>query len=142
MLHKREYETYERKGVEKPRCYYIPFGDNQEFSFLHGILDKTKSNMYTSLDGEWLFKAHDDISDVQVDEELSDKIPVPGCVQMYGYDQIQYINTRYPVPVDPPYIRVKNPTFHYRRKFEITDLTQKYYLNFEGVDRFFHVFIK
>ena len=32
MLHKREYETYERKGVENPRCYYIPFGDNQEFS--------------------------------------------------------------------------------------------------------------
>lgn len=141
MLHKREYETYERKGVEKPRCYYIPFGDNQEFSFLHGIPDMAKSNRYISLDGEWLFKTHDDISDVQVDEELSDKIPVPGCVQMYGYDQIQYINTRYPFPVDPPYIRVKNPTFHYRRKFEITDFTQKYYLNFEGVDSFFYVFI-
>lgn len=141
MLHKREYETYERKGVEKPRGYYIPFGDDQEFAFSYGILDKVKSNRYISLDGEWLFKAHDDISSVQVDEKLDNKIPVPGCVQMYGYDQIQYINTRYPFPVDPPYIRVKNPTFHYRRKFEITDLTKKYYLNFEGVDSFFYVFI-
>ena len=141
MLHKREYETYERKGVEKPRGYYIPFGDNQEFAFSYGILDKVKSNRYISLDGEWLFKVHDDISSVQVDEELDNKIPVPDCVQMHGYDRIQYINTRYPFPVDPPYIRVKNPTFHYRRKFEITDLTKKYYLNFEGVDSFFYVFI-
>ena len=60
---------------------------------------------------------------------------------MHGYDKIQYINTRYPLPVDPPYVRVKNPTFHYRRTFAVKDLSQKYYLNFEGVDSFFYVYV-
>ena len=141
MQHNREYETYERVGVEPPRSYYIPFGEKQEFTFAHGILDRTKSDRFVSLDGEWEFKAHEDMAGVEVGEELPDKIPVPSCVQMHDYDIIQYINTRYPFPVDPPYIRVKNPTFHYRRAFEIKDISQKYYLNFEGVDSFFYVFV-
>lgn len=141
MQHNYEYETYERLGVEPPRSYYIPFGENQEFVFVHGILDRTKSNRLISLDGEWEFKAHEDIAEVELSEKLTDKIPVPSCVQMHGYDKIQYINSRYPFPVDPPYIRVKNPAFHYRRAFDIKDATQKYYLNFEGVDCFFYVYI-
>ena len=141
MQHNREYETYERVGVEPPRSYYIPFGETQKFAFTHGILDRTKSDRFVSLDGEWGFKAHEDIAGVEMNEELTEKISVPSCVQMHGYDSIQYINTRYPFPVDPPYIRVKNPTFHYRRKFEIKDTAQKYYLHFEGVDSFFYVFV-
>lgn len=141
MKHDFEYETYERKGAESPRSYYIPFGETQEFAFAHGILDRGKSDRFISLDGVWDFKAHEDIADAEINEELSEKIPVPSCVQMHGYDEIQYINTRYPFPVDPPYIRVKNPTFHYRRTFDINDITQKYYLNFEGVDSFFYVYV-
>ncbi|WP_251546379.1 glycoside hydrolase family 2 TIM barrel-domain containing protein [Pumilibacter intestinalis] len=141
MQHNYKYETYERTGVEPPRSYYVPFGETQEFAFTHGILDRTKSDRFISLDGEWEFKAHEDIADVEVGEELPDKIPVPSCVQMHGYDQIQYINVRYPFPVDPPYIRVTNPAFHYRRTFEIKDISQKYYLNFEGVDSFFYVYV-
>ena len=94
-----------------------------------------------SLDGEWQFKAHEDIASVELNEEMSDEITVTSCVQMHGYDRIQYINVRYPFPVDPPYIRVKNPTFHYRRTFDIKDISQKYYLNFEGVDSFFYVYV-
>ena len=141
MQHNKEYETFERIGLEPPRGYYIPFCETQEFAFAHGILDRTKSERYISLDGEWAFKAHGDIADVAVEEDLPDKIPVPSCVQMHGYDRVQYINTRYPFPVDPPFIRVKNPAFHYRRTFEIKDTRQKYYLNFEGVDSFFYVYV-
>lgn len=36
MEHKREYETYERVGVESPRSYYIPFSQSQDFAFKHG----------------------------------------------------------------------------------------------------------
>ena len=139
MKYNLEYETYERVGIEPPRSYYIPFGEKQEFAFAHGILDRTKSDRFILLDGMWEFKAHEDIASVEINEKLIDTIPVPSCVQMHGYDRIQYINTRYPFPVDPPYIRVKNPAFHYRRMFEIKDTTQKYYLNFEGVDSFFYV---
>ncbi len=141
MQDKRVYETYERAGVQPPRSYYIPFGEEQAFSFAHGILDRTASNRFASLDGMWQFKAHEDIADAEVGEELPDAIPVPSCVQMHGYDRIQYINTRYPFPVDPPYIRVKNPAFHYRRTFAVKDTTQKYYLDFEGVDSFFYVYV-
>lgn len=49
MQHNYEYETYERLGVEPPRSYYIPFGENQEFVFVHGILDRTKSNRLAKL---------------------------------------------------------------------------------------------
>lgn len=141
MLHNKEYETYNRVGIEPPRSYYIPFGETQEFTFAHGILDRTKSERFISLDGAWSFRAHEDIADAEIGEELPDTIPVPSCVQMHGYDQIQYINTYYPFPVDPPYIRVKNPAFHYRRMFAVKDATQKYYLNFEGVDSFFYVYV-
>ncbi len=141
MEHKREYETYERVGVESPRSYYIPFSQSQDFAFKHGILDRSASERFVSLDGEWQIKAHEDISGVELGEKLADKICVPSCVQMHGYDKIQYINTRYPLPVDPPYVRVKNPTFHYRRTFTLEDLSQKYYLNFEGVDSFFYVYV-
>ena len=134
-------ETWDRVGIEPPRSYYIPFSEAQEFAFAHGISDRTKSDHFVSLDGVWQFKAHEDIADAEINEELTEKIPVPSCVQMHGYDQIQYINTRYPFPVDPPYIRVKNPAFHYRRTFEIKDAAQKYYLNFEGVDSFFYVYV-
>lgn len=139
MRHNYEYETYERVGVEPPRSYYIPFSETKEFVFAHGILDRTKSDRFISLDGEWQFAAHEDIAGVDVSEELPDTIPVPSCVQMHGYDKIQYINTRYPFPVDPLYIRMKNPAFHYRRTFVVKYVTQKYYLNFEGVDSFFYV---
>lgn len=141
MKSNHEHETYERAGVEPPRSYYIPFGEKQEFAFAHGILDRTKSDRFILLDGMWEFKAHEDIASVEINEKLIDTIPVPSCVQMHGYDNLQYINTRYPFPVDPPYIRVKNPAFHYRRMFEIKDTTQKYYLNFEGVDSFFYVYV-
>lgn len=141
MINNREYETYARVGVEPPRSYYVPFAQEQEIDFLYGIIDRRKSSRFISLDGEWQFKAHGDIADAEVNEQLTDRIMVPSCVQMCEYDQIQYINARYPIPVDPPYVRVKNPTFHYRRTFKAQDLSQKYYLNFEGVDSFFYVYI-
>ena len=141
MKHNHEYETYERVGTEKPRSYYIPFDEEQDFVFSHGIPNRKASERFISLNGEWDFRVHEDITDAEINEELTDKIPVPSCVQMLGYDKIQYINTRYPFPVDPPFIRVKNSAFHYRRTFGIKDASQKYYLNFEGVDSFFYVYI-
>ena len=35
-----------------------------------------------------------------------DTIPVPSCWQILGYDQNQYTNVRYPIPFDPPYVRM------------------------------------
>ncbi len=141
MKNQREYEKLERIGVESPRSYYIPFPENKKFVFKRKILDRCASERFLSLDGEWQIKEHKSLESVRLNEKLSEKIPVPSCVQLFGYDQIQYINTRYPFPFRPPFVPNENPTYHYRKAFEITDTAWKYYLNFEGVDSGFYVFV-
>lgn len=141
MEHKREYEKLERIGVEKPRSYYIPFPKDKKFSYKNKIIDRKASERFISLDGEWRIKEHKNIQDVSLRETLTKKIPVPSCVQLFGYDQIQYINARYPFPFRPPFVPNENPTYHYRTSFEIVDTAWKYYLNFEGVDSGFYVYV-
>ena len=141
MEHNKEYEALARIGVEAPRSYYIPFGENQKFTFKNRTLNRENSERFISLDGEWDIKEHESIESVLLSEKIKDKIAVPGCVQMHGYDRIQYINMRYPFPCDPPYVPAENPAYHYRKSFEISDTDWFYYLNFEGVDSFFYVFV-
>ncbi len=141
MKHNQEWTQFKRLGTEAPRAYYIPFAESQSFSFDNRILNRNDSERFISLNGTWTIKEHATIYSVDLDEKLSKKIPVPSCVQMHGYDQIQYINCRYPFPCNPPFVPTENPTYHYRRKFYINDLAWKYYLNFEGVDSFFYVYV-
>ena len=137
----KEFEQFARKGVEKPRSYYIPFSAEDTIEFKNKIIDRKSSSRFISLDGIWEIKEHKNIDSVCIDEKLTEKIPVPSCVQLHGYDHIQYINCRYPFPVRPPYVPKENPAYHYRREFNIEDLTEKYYLNFEGVDSCFYVYV-
>ncbi len=142
LIKSTEYkQSFNRIGVEKPRAYYIPFSDNQTFSYRYGILNRKTSDRFISLDGEWNIAEYAYPETVDIDPIPTKKIPVPSCVQMHGYDQIQYINDRYPFPFDPPFVPKKNPTYHYQRKFTIEDLTERYYLNFEGVDSCFYVYV-
>lgn len=138
---KDEFLRCARVGTASPRAYYVPFSAEQEFEEKNGIIDREKSDRFSLLNGEWEFKAHSRLEAVQIDEALHDRIEVPSCVQMKGYDQIQYLNCRYPFPFDPPYVPTENPVFHYRRSFSVGSLTEKYYLVFEGVDSAFYLFI-
>lgn len=141
MITNREYESLKRVGLEENRSYYIPYGQEQKFAFKNRILDRKQSNRFISLDGKWYIKEHKNVESVEIDEKLTKTIPVPSCVQMHGYDQIQYINTRYPFAYRPPFVPKENPTYHYRKTFVINDLGWKYYLNFEGVDSCFYVYV-
>ena len=141
MKNQREYEKLQRIGIEKPRSYYIPFSENKKFAYKNKILDRNASDRFISLDGEWRIKEHKNLESVCLEEKLTKKIPVPSCVQLFGYDQIQYINTRYPFPFRPPFVPNENPTYHYRTQFEIAESGWKYYLNFEGVDSGFYVYV-
>ncbi|MBQ3571367.1 MAG: hypothetical protein IJA15_00910 [Clostridia bacterium] len=134
-------EEFNRIGVEKSRSYYIPFSVNDKFVFKHKILDRSASSRFISLNGIWKIKEHKCFNSVDIGEKLSNTIPVPSCVQLHGYDHIQYINCRYPFPVRPPYVPNENPTYHYRKSFKISDLSERYYLNFEGVDSCFYVYV-
>ena len=141
MKHQREYEELKRVGLEKPRSYYIPFSEEKKFAYKNKIINRKASDRFISLDGEWHIKEHKSIESVCLHERLTKKIPVPSCVQMFGYDRIQYINARYPFPFRPPFVPSENPTYHYRTDFQITDKDWKYYLNFEGVDSGFYVYV-
>ncbi len=138
----REFESFARVGVTPQRSYYIPFASNDKFKYKNGIIDRTKSSRFKSLNGMWYIKGHDNLDSVKLDEILEQTIPVPSCVQMHGFDQIQYLNTRFPFPVILPHIPYNNPCWHYRREFEVKKCDgEKYYLNFEGVDSAFYLYI-
>lgn len=138
----REYESFNRIGVEPCRSYYIPFDETDKVKYKYGIVDRNSSSRFISLDGVWNIKQYSCIEDVDIKNTPTETIPVPSCVQMHGYDQIQYLNHRYPFPVTFPYITKDNPCWHYQRKFNLDKKQgEKFYLNFEGVDSAFYIYI-
>ena len=126
-------------NVLEPRAYYIPFVPNDKFSN-----DREDSSLFTSLNGEWEIKEYPTFLDVPENfyqAETDNKIPVPSCVQMHGYDVLMYTNINYPFAYDPPYVSAKNPCYHYRTKFNVKADGNKKYLNFEGVDSCFYLYV-
>lgn len=133
-------------GCEAPRAYYIPYG-------LPGAAvqgEREKSNRFQLLSGEWAFSYYnsfDAVPDSVIKADASigswDKIPVPSNWQLHGYDAPQYLNTRYPFPIDPPYVPVENPAGVYARNFNVSDEWDglKKYIVFEGVDSCFYLYI-
>ncbi len=123
---------------EKSRAYFMPCSD----------LEHAKNDIYDrkqSLNGEWDFlyaKCVDDIPEdfINGNTEGFGKIPVPSCWQTQGYDCHQYTNARYPFPYNPPYAPYENPCGAYATRFE-SDNDLRKYLNFEGVDSCFYVWL-
>lgn len=135
-------KSLQRVGTMPERSYYIPFAEDDVPHEVFGIIDRSSSSRFFTLNGEWQIREHKSPSDVLVDEELSSAIDVPSCVQMRGYDCIQYINTRYPIPFMPPLVPKQNPTWHYRKSFTLKKRDgMRYYLNFEGVDSAFYLYV-
>lgn len=127
-------------GCEENRAYYIPF--SADYDAIH--LTREKSNRFISLNGEWKFRLYTNIYERENLFENwieFDTIPVPSCWQNYGYDTHQYTNIKYPFPFDPPYVPHDNPCGVYVRTFNCDMSEEKYYLNFEGVDSCFYVWI-
>lgn len=123
-------------GTEKDRSYYLP-------------LDREGRESSLLLSGIWDFCYYKCPYDVEGDF-ISGACPpgfeptrVPGCWQTQGYDRNQYTNVNYPFPYDPPYVPEDNPCGAYRTTFQLTpeQLTRKCYLNFEGVDSCFYVWV-
>ena len=128
------------------RSYYVPA------SACMGALvhDREKSDRIEFLNGNWKFRFYESIYDLQEKfyEESYDtngfgEIPVPGIWQNFGYDEHQYTNVRYPIPLDPPYVPQDNPCGAYVHEFEYEkdEHAPKAYLNFEGVDSCFYVWL-
>lgn len=129
----REWERTENIGLLPQHAYFIPCerGDKPGA--------KKNSSRVRMLGGKWEFRAHRSLSSCELDEALPDRIDVPSCVQMKGYDEMQYTNVRYPFPFDPPRIDKEIPVFHYRRTLSVERRGAR--LIFEGVDAAFYVFL-
>ena len=127
------------ENIEKQRSYYIPY-DSLEKA-LEG--KKEKSAYYMLLNGEWDFKFYK--RDIDVCDDISDwdKIPVPSCWQMHGYEDPNYANVNYPHPVDPPYVPDENPCGIYRRTFNISEEwgERETYIVFEGAGSCMYLYI-
>lgn len=142
-LFSKEYQQSKRINTLPFRSFYVPFSKGDEVKYKCDIIDKYSSSKLIPLNGIWKIKEHQCIEDItDIDELINDDIKVPGCVQLFGYDYIQYVNVRYPFKYDPPHIQKENPTYHYRKIVNINkEDNTRYHLVFEGVDSAFYLFV-
>ena len=137
----RKYENLERlhENTLKPRSSYIPYDTEEKAK--NG--DKTKSDYYTLLNGEWDFKYYE--RDIDCPEKITewDKVKVPSCWQMTGYEKPYYTNANYPYPLDPPYVPDDNPVGVYRKVIKVDKAKSalENYIVFDGVAPCFELFV-
>ena len=127
-------------GTAPCRNEYTPFAPGENPFAL-----KEASSRRVLLNGIWDFQGYaslDELPENWLTLPLSGAMPVPGNWEMNGFGKPVYVNIRYPIPYDPPYVPVENPAGVYRRTFQ-ADLTggMRWMLNFEGVDSCFYVYI-
>lgn len=68
-------------------------------------------------------------------------IATPSCWETLGFGSHQYTNIKYPFPYCPPYILKKNPCGVYVASYTVVEKTGKYYIDFDGVDSCFYLFV-
>ena len=148
MIVPRYYEDLRvlHENTMPARAYYIPASKRMDNLVEH----REESDRMQLLNGTWKFQYFNSIYDIQdsffeknYDTENFDEIQVPSVWQMAGYDTHQYTNIRYPFPFDPPYVPQDIPCGAYVHNFEYSrdEKASKAFLNFEGVDSCFYVWI-
>lgn len=146
------------------RSYFIPYSSRAAADAVDIKNKRYSSDKVLCLNGEWDFKFYPVPGELpthfDTDRINFDRIPVPGCWQMLGYDRPFYINTRYQFPFKPPVIptvdkvgrvfswigqdqkvslRWKTPENEYnfvgvyRKKLTIKDISKSYIISFLGV---------
>ena len=148
MIVPRYYENLSvlHENTMPARAYFIPASRRMDNLVEH----REESDRMQLLNGTWKFQYFNSIYDVQepffekdYDTENFDEIQVPSVWQMAGYDTHQYTNIRYPFPFDPPYVPQDIPCGTYAHTFVYhkDENAPKAFLNFEGVDSCFYVWI-
>ena len=148
MIVPRYYENLSvlHENTMPARAYYIPASRRMDNLVEH----REESDRMQLLNGTWKFQYFNSIYDIKdsffeknYDTENFDEIQVPSVWQMAGYDTHQYTNIRYPFPFDPPYVPQDIPCGAYVHTFEYSrdEKASKAFLNFEGVDSCFYVWI-
>lgn len=128
---------------------YVPYGTIASAP----ANERSASPFFKLLNGTWRFRwaprpadSPDAWAAKEHDDTAWDQVAVPGNWQLQGaYDPPIYTNVRYPFPIDDQNsVPVDdNPTGLYRTHFTIPQAWDGYevYLNFDGVDSTFHLWI-
>lgn len=148
MIVPRHYEDLSmlHENTMPARAYYIPASKRMD----NLVEYREASDRMQFLNGTWKFKYYESIYDVKeafyelgFDVSDYDDMKVPSVWQLAGYDVPQYTNIRYPFPYDPPFVPQDIPcgTYVYDFMYEKDAVASKAFLNFEGVDSSFYVWL-
>lgn len=148
MKHEQDYQ--DQKIIHRNRLlthsYFMTYKNEVEAL----TYERKMAKGFQLLNGNWKFlyaTSPEEFTEefYKVDYDISnwDELTVPSHWELNGYGNPHYTNVQYPFPVEPPYIPSENPTGHYRRDFYLTpsQIVDKTYLRFEGVDSSFHIWI-
>ena len=148
MIIPKHYENHHllHENTMPNRSYYIPASCRTDNLVEHREL----SDRMQLLNGDWKFRYYDSIYDLKdafyeedYDTDSLDTIPVPSVWQNHGYDKHRYHTAYQPFPYMPPYVARDNPCGTYIHEFDYQqdENVPCAYLNFEGVDSCFYVWI-
>ena len=128
------------------RAYYIPASVRRDDLVEH----RANSDRFQLLSGNWNFRYYPSVRELTerffeegFDASGFDTIPVPSVWQNHGYDLHQYTNVNYPFAADFPYVPIDDPCGAYIHCFDYVKdaAAPRAYLNFEGVDSCFYVWL-
>jgi len=135
-----------QRNTLPPRATSISYENRQS-----AISDERETSpFYQLLNGNWKFCYSE--SPIEAPDRFYEEsfvaadwpnLPVPSNWQLHGYGIPLYSSSKYPFPVDPPFIPERNPTGSYLHTFAVSEGWQgrKVFLAFDGVDAAFHVWI-
>lgn len=125
----RYYEKFDFVSENRlpQRCYYIPEGKAE----------------YRLLNGDWRFAYFADGDAVPENGKIDhfDTVTVPSTWQNTGYENPNYCNINYPIPIDPPAVPMDNPAGFYETEFTVSNPENQTYLVLEGVSSMARVYV-
>ncbi len=111
---------------------------------------REKSPWFKPLNGKWNFKLYDRPEAVPAqtvketfNDQKWDKVPVPSCWTMLGYDRPHYTNVQMPFTNETPFVPDQNPTGVYRRTFKVAKnwLNRRTVLHIGGAESVYYVYV-
>lgn len=148
MKHEKDYQ--DQKIIHRNRLlshsYFMTYKNEVEAL----TYERKMAKGFQLLNGNWKFlyaaspeEFTEEFYKVEYDISNWNELTVPSHWELNGYGNPHYTNVQYPFPVEPPYIPSENPTGYYRRDFYLnpSQIVDKTYLRFEGVDSSFHIWI-
>lgn len=136
-----------RLNTEPARAYYIPYATPEEA--MENVREESSRFKLLS-GGKWAFKYFESYEDIPasiteptIDLQSWDKIPVPSNWQLHGYEKPQYLNSRFPFPIDTPNVPKNTPAGVYAIDFTTRDDIEAFskYIVFEGVDSCLYLYL-